>query len=208
MSSEAAQMMKCMNRDELEGQIAIQCAPLLTGVKISNLLTVCTGLKGAVIRLFRNTGICSHLFYESKEKVTFLLYHKEGLEEHLNHPEARSLMESLGYCGCPLVEILRNVSRRYTLYMGKHRPFPHEIGLLLGYPAVDVEGFIRCQGKNYLYSGYWKVYGDLRQSLKAFESYDRAREEVVRMVFAGVGILEVLRIYNSTTIHNYQIRRI
>ena len=32
--------------------------------------------------------------------------------------------------------------------------FPHEIGLLLGYPVEDVLGFIRYQGKNYLYTGY------------------------------------------------------
>ena len=32
--------------------------------------------------------------------------------------------------------------------------FPHEIGLLLGYPVEDVLGFIRHQGKNYLYTGY------------------------------------------------------
>ena len=208
MSSETVQMMKCMSRDQFEGQIAMQCAPLLAGVKISNLLTVCAGMKGEVIRLFRNTGIFCHLFYESKEKVTFFLYQKKGLEEHLNHPEVNSLMESFGYCDSTLREVLRDVSHRYTLHMGQQGDFPHEVGLLLGYPAKDVEGFIRNQGKNFRYSGYWKVYGDIRQSQKAFEAYDRAKEEVVRMVFAGMGILEVLRIYNSTAVYNYQLRRI
>ena len=196
MSNEAVQMMRCMSRDQLEGQIAMQCAPLLTGVKISNLLTVCAGMKTAVIRLFRNSGIFCHLFYESKEKVTFFLYRKKGLEEHLNRTEVRALMQSFGYCHVTLKEILREVSRRYTLHMGQRQAFPHEVGLLLGYPAEDVEGFIRHQGKNFLYSGYWKVYGDLRKSQMAFEAYDRAKEEVVRMVFAGTAIQEILKLYN------------
>lgn len=205
MSSETIQMMRCMSRSQLEGQIALQCAPLLTGVKISNLLTVCAGMKRAAIRLFSNSGILCHLFYESKEKVTFFLYQKTGLEEHLNRPEVRALLQSLGYYNKTLNEILCDVSRRYTLHMGQRKPFPHEVGLLLGYPAEDVEGFIRHQGKNFLYSGYWKVYGDLRQSQRAFEAYDRAKEEVVRMVFAGTGIREILNIYNLK--YNSQILR-
>ena len=44
--------------------------------------------------------------------------------------------------------------KRYACYMEEKGAFPHEIGLLLGYPVEDVLGFIRHQGKNYLYTGY------------------------------------------------------
>ena len=40
MSKETLDLMLGLNRQELEIQIALQCAPLLTGRKISNLLTV------------------------------------------------------------------------------------------------------------------------------------------------------------------------
>lgn len=40
MSKETLHLLLRMNHDRLETQIALQCAPLLTGVKISNLLTV------------------------------------------------------------------------------------------------------------------------------------------------------------------------
>ncbi len=38
--------------------------------------------------------------------------------------------------------------------MNQGKQFPHEMGLLLGYPVEDVVGFMENNGKNYLYSGY------------------------------------------------------
>ncbi len=53
MSKETLDLMLGLNRQELEIQIALQCAPLLTGRKISNLLTV-ERFRSAVLRLFRS----------------------------------------------------------------------------------------------------------------------------------------------------------
>lgn len=49
--------------------------------------------------------------------------------------------------------------------------FPHELGLFLGYPVADVRGFIEQEGKNYLFSGLWKVYGCPEHALKLFAKY-------------------------------------
>ena len=51
--------------------------------------------------------------------------------------------------------------------------FPHEIGLFLGYPIVDVIGFIHNKAQNYKYCGLWKVYGDTEQAQKIFELYKK-----------------------------------
>ena len=51
---------------------------------------------------------------------------------------------------------------RYRAYMNGSKIFPHEMGLLLGYPVEDVTGFMVHGGKNSLYSGYWKVYARRR----------------------------------------------
>ena len=48
MSKETLDLMLGLNRQELEIQIALQCAPLLTGRKISNLLTVDKRFRSAV----------------------------------------------------------------------------------------------------------------------------------------------------------------
>lgn len=36
---------------------------------------------------------------------------------------------------------------RYEAYVQKGKAFPHEIGVLLGYPAEDVKGFVVNEGK-------------------------------------------------------------
>ena len=54
--------------------------------------------------------------------------------------------------------------------------FPHEMGLLLGYPVEDVEGFIENKGHNYLYAGYWKVYGHVEEKKALFNRYEEARK--------------------------------
>lgn len=71
MSKETLDLMLGLNRQELEIQIALQCAPLLTGRKISNLLTVDKRFRSAVLRLFRSSAVSCYVLYES---VTVLLF--------------------------------------------------------------------------------------------------------------------------------------
>lgn len=40
MSSEVFKAMKRMNLEEIEMQLALQCAPLFSGLKVSNLLVI------------------------------------------------------------------------------------------------------------------------------------------------------------------------
>ena len=49
----------------------------------------------------------------------------------------------------------------------------HEIGLFLGYPLEDVQGFIENCGKNYRLCGCWKVYGDPQAALRCFARYEK-----------------------------------
>ena len=90
------------------------------------------------------------------------------------------------------VEIRRELIHRYEKYAEGNGMFPHEMGVLLGYPTEDVLGFIENQGKNYLYAGYWKVYGNLEDTLKTFEAYDRARDYVICMTGNGNEIRDIL----------------
>ena len=59
--------------------------------------------------------------------------------------------------------------------------FPHEIGIFLGYPLWDVEGFIANKGQNYKLCGYWKVYEDVSGAIDRFREYDTLREDAVRV---------------------------
>ena len=61
MSREVLEILEKMDKKELKTQLALQCAPLLTGIKLSNLLTVKD--------LFRNTEITVHTLYQTKHRT-------------------------------------------------------------------------------------------------------------------------------------------
>ena len=63
--------------------------------------------------------------------------------------------------------MLRQLS--WKLFMDQE--FPHEIGVFLGYPLEDVEGFIQNGGRNYTCCGCWKSYGDPEKAEELFASY-------------------------------------
>ena len=196
MSRETLHLMLKLNPEDLDTQVSLQCAPLLTGMKISNLLTVGRSKRAAVLELFKETAVSCCILYESSEKTTFLLYIRQALETYLDRPEVRVLMDRFGYRGWDLEEILSLVSIKYEEHMEERAGFPHEIGLLLGYPAKDVTGFIENNGKNFLYIGYWKVYSDLTECKRIFKAYSLAREHIIHMVSRGMKIDAILRIHN------------
>jgi hypothetical protein len=60
--------------------------------------------------------------------------------------------------------------------------FPHEIGLFLGYPADDVEAFIKYEGKNYASSRYWKVYHNIEEANEIFRRIEEASSFALKLL--------------------------
>lgn len=192
MSAEMIRLIINMNQKELENQLALQCAPLLMGIKISNILIVDRKNGDRVMELFEDTKISCYMLCETDSRLTFLLYRKEELLGYLEEENVWKAMESFGYHEQEISEILDRLAVKYVSYMRKESDFPHELGLILGYPVEDVLGFIEHGGKNFLCSGYWKVYGDVEKAIKTFEAYDQAKETAVKMVAKGMGISNML----------------
>lgn len=71
-------------------------------------------------------------------------------------------------------------------YHFEGKEFPHEIGIFLGYPIWDVEGFIEHKGQNYKFCGYWKVYQDVEGAKLKFKEYDRIRESALHKYYCEV----------------------
>lgn len=185
MSREVLEMMEKMDKNDINNQLALQCAPLLTGIKPSNLLIVKCHSTQEVENLFRNTGITVHTLCQTGKQTTLLLYREEELLAYLSRPEVTDAMKLFGYRTLCLIDILEKLCARYQTYMNDCKSFPHELGLLLGYPVQDVLGFIENEGRNYLYSGYWKVYGNVQEAKKTFLRYTLAKEQLIRMVSIG-----------------------
>lgn len=186
------------NTEWLNEQIAVQCAPLLAGLKPSNLLIIPMGMEAVLRHSLRGTRIAMYLLSEYDGKQVFLLYKVNELIAYLTEQNVQRLLLDLGYEGGELYSLLQSVSKKYTAHKQEKEAFPHELGLLLGYPAVDVKGFMEQAGKNFLYSGYWKVYGNVRETVLLFKEFGRAKEYVVRLVKQGYSIAEIMAMYYKT----------
>lgn len=193
-----------MNMKSIEIQLALQCAPLITGIKISNLFIVSNHNARYVRVLFENNGISIFVLCTTSEKTTFLLYRSRELAKYLNNKEVKELLFVLGYHNYSVKHLLAVVKDKYEKYMENGIEFPHELGLLLGYPVEDVSGFILNRGQNCLLVGYWKVYKNVIEKQKLFEQYNKAKETIVRLVLNGVSILDIIAMYSKNKLQRQQ----
>lgn len=175
-------------KDTLILQIGTQCAPLLAGIKVSNLLIVEHRMVQYVYQLTESSQIGIHSLYQTDGRVTLLLYNGESLLSHLKKPEEYKLLLQYGYKNLQLKEMLDRLSERFRQYWAGQIEFPHESGVFFGYPIKDVQGFIHNNGQNFLYSGYWKVYDNVKEARRTFAEYERAKLSVVTHIRNGGGL--------------------
>jgi hypothetical protein len=176
-------------------QIAKQCAPLLTGIKISNILITHSSNKKKIDEIFKHSFIKVRCIYFEDERITMLLYKPDEVHSYINRPEIQLLLKNLGYRDMGIDNILNGCAERFSAHKKEGSLFPHELGILLGYPVADVVGFMENYGKNYLYSGYWKVYSDLQGALDTFHQYKKAKELVTHLVTNGMSVHRILKQY-------------
>lgn len=134
MSQETWEILCEMEADDVELQLALQCAPLITGLKISNLLTISPEGFTQVGRIVESSVLSLYPLLETEEKMVILLYREDRLEKYLKMPQVQKLLREAGYESDRLEDILPVFCDRYETYAERGKPFPHELGLLLGYP--------------------------------------------------------------------------
>lgn len=179
-----------------EQTLAFHCAPALAGIKPADLIswqgaprdtmalleTYSRGLGGA--------GICFRLLCSCRGRCLILVYRRPLLERQLAREEVRALLRRDGYPVDGGVDaMLEHLSRQLDCADG----FPHEVGLFLGYPAEDVEGFRRNGGQGYKCSGLWKVYSDVERAQRCFNQYDCCRRGLCRRVQSGYHLCQLFQ---------------
>lgn len=153
----------------------------------------------------------------SETKHILYLFRKKELIEYLSRADVKELLCEYGYeeelhnlmsFFCDDVErdsldlenveltiliykLLKKLSDRIMLYCGGNIEFPHEIGAFLEYPVEDVKGFLENKGEKFLYSGYWKVYHNVDETVKLFARYDKEREITLKEVMDGKSIKDI-----------------
>ena len=197
MSQEVLDIVQGMDVHNMELQIAFQCAPLIAGLKMANLLMVEPDQMVQVHRLLRGSGLSYFVVAAGSGKTAVLLYQRSSLEQYLKRPCVWEIFASLGYDRQCLGKLLYAFRLRYEAYLQKKGGFPHEMGLLLGYPVEDVEGYMKYQGKQCLWSGEWKVYAYPGEKKALFASFDKAREELICKLHQGVAMHQIIEDYST-----------
>ena len=175
----------CTPEEKFGFRVVTQCAPVLKVVKISNLITMKPGGWRKIRAYLKKSRIICIPLYADAEKEVLFLYRYEQLERHLKNREVREFLRSCGYESFEVASVLVRLRRRYQLYAGISKEFPHELGVLLGYPVGDVQGFIDNRGENSLTSRYWKVYQNPKEAEKIFDLYDRVKEQALKEIMCG-----------------------
>ena len=175
----------CTPEEKFGFRVVTQCAPVLKGVKISNLITMKPGGWRKIRAYLKKSRIICIPLYADAEKEVLFLYRYEQLERHLKNREVREFLRGCGYESFEVASVLVRLRRRYRLYAGISKEFPHELGVLLGYPVGDVQGFIDNRWENSLTSRYWKVYQNPKEAERIFDLYDRVKEQALKEIMCG-----------------------
>jgi hypothetical protein len=172
----------------IESLLACFAAPTIQGLKPGslinlrrcgdgNIVAAWDSRKEELLRKFRVEAFAlSSRAASSDSAVLLMLYKKNLLARALFSEKSLAILNPLGYgeCGPRAEPCLERLKERLVETRATKAGFPHEIGLFLGYPPEDVEGFIRDGGKSPLAAGYWKVYSDIRRARRTFRVFRRA----------------------------------
>ena len=164
-----------LERRSIEHTLAVHSAPALLGIKCANLISV--SIDESDMYDYRQefesrSKLRMRVLCQCRERQLLYVYHETLLAMQLSQPEIRAFLTQYGYTeDMNLQQMLGTLARRMQC-----ERFPHEIGIFLGYPLADVQGFIENNGKNCLLCGCWKVYNDPESARRTFANYDRCRE--------------------------------
>ncbi len=193
MSHETLDIIQGIDWKDIEMQIAFHCAPLIAGLKLSNLLMLQSEELDRGTSILKRAGISYFVVAVTNGKVAVLLFDRQRLETYLRKEEVWKIFQDMGYQNHAMGKVLYAFRQRYEGYLLWNQEFPHEMGLLLGYPIEDVKGFILNEGENCLYTGYWKVYENLPEKMIVFRQFEKARDMLIGLLSNGITIAEVVQ---------------
>jgi hypothetical protein len=158
------------------------CAPTMASLKTGNMFSCTfssrkemTSEMKQLNQLLGHKGLRVLPLRWNDGHALIYLYRPRMLERDLQNEQAVRLLSECGYtCGNPNLCVAQLISR-----LRGNRDFPHEIGLFLGYPPADVDGFMHRKHSCKL-SGIWKVYDDVDGAVRQFARCRRCTEVYLR----------------------------
>ncbi len=177
-----------------EETIIEYCSPTLAGIKSGSMFSVKVTKETDINRevrelnkLLRDKGLRVIPLKKTSEYAIIYIYRPDHLRKDLNDPRALKILKRKGYepqnPECCIAQLVRHLKSDDS--------FPHEIGLFLGYPPSDVEGFMKHPCKGVKCCGCWKVYSEPEKARKMFLRFRKCTEAYRRMNKNGKSLAQL-----------------
>ncbi len=179
----------------LERLLITHCAPTLAGIKTGNLFCCRFTSIGELTlqiqeanRKLNSKGIYLEVLRIQNLSTLILAYRPKYLVRDLGKSGVEVFLMQLGYGKLDTEYVISKLKERFAA----QSDFPHEIGLFLGYPLIDVIGFIENEGQNSKHAGCWKVYRNEREAIKLFDRYKKCKDVYSKMFDGGYSIMQLI----------------
>lgn len=167
------------------------CSPTLAGMKTGNIFNCNfenTSEMTSCLRRWNRTLVKKGLrvlpLRYSGDRALVYVYRPAKLSQDLECDMADKILLERGYETGKANRCITKLIKR----LKENEDFPHEIGLFLGYPPEDVQGFIENRAAGYKCVGFWKVYGDADAAQKLFAKYKKCTAVYCTMFANGRSI--------------------
>ena len=166
------------------------CAPTMASLKTGNMFNCAFESREEMINELRRLnqslgkkGLRILPLRWREGKALLYLFRPKMLRRDLMNPLAGRILSECGYtCTDPNVCLARLIARLRT-----EPDFPHEIGLFLGYPPADVDGFMHRK-EDFKLSGLWKVYDDVEGAIRQFARCRHCTEVYLNCLARGFSL--------------------
>ena len=175
----------------MEAYLIKHCSPTLASIKTANLFTYAFRNRYKFLECLRRInqtlnkkGVYVEPLRIRDGRALIWVYRKSQLEQRLQETEISQFLATYGYKTKELTDVIVRLRERVIA----SEDFPHEIGILLGYPLPDIVAFIKNGGKNSKCTGCWKVYTDECEAMRLFDMYEKCTSIYVKLFAKGKSV--------------------
>lgn len=159
-----------------EDYLIQHCAPTLAGIKTASLFTCPYDNPADLLDSIRRMnkwltpkGLRLLPLRFSEKKALIYLYRPKKLSADLEDATAARLLRRCGYDCQDCEKCVACLGKK----LRQQSDFPHEIGLFLGYPPEDVQGFMDRGPDACKCTGCWRVYSNVESAQKKFAQFKK-----------------------------------
>ena len=146
-------------------------------------------MAGAFNARYEGSGLRVDVLFVTTGRALLLVNRPSEIDALLDDSAVAGYLTSAGYATGSREQLVASMRDRVLACERTHADggcancpgscFPHEVGLLLGYPLEDVRGFIEHRGRGAHAVGPWKVYGDPAEARRRWDSMRECRKTII-----------------------------